>query len=175
MNGEGHRGEKAAFSDLPSRHRLLYFLYAVMASSFFTNTTSATPGWTSRARFRAPQTQKSSYEEQEGLGWGRISGGCSACLQFTHFRQGSGLTGGFTLIEHAKQPRFQEGSKSGSIPGTSRSLNLGPGEGTSCAGLISLVIPMTSSHPQSPPASVPTSSTRVIVMEYGISVKSAVS
>lgn len=171
MSGEEHRGEEAAFSDLPSRHRLLYFLYAVMASSFFTNTTSATPGWTSRARFRAPQTQKSSYEKQEGLGWERISGCCSPCLQFTHFRQGSGVTGGFTLIEHAKQPRFQEGSMSGSIPGTSRSLNLGP-DGRVVLGL---VIPMTPSHPQSPPASVPTSSTRVIVMEYGISVKSAVS
>ena len=106
MSSEEQRGEEAAFSDLPSRHRLLYFLYAVMASSFFTNTTSATPGWTSRARFRAPQTQKSSYEEQEGLGWGRISGGCFPCLQFTHFRQGSGLTGGFSLTEHAKQPRI---------------------------------------------------------------------
>lgn len=139
MCGEEHRGEEAAFSDLPSRHRLLYFLYAVMASSFFTNTTSATPGWTSRARFRAPQTQKSSYEEQDGLSWGRISRGRPPCLQFTYFRQGSGLTGGgFTLIEHAKQPRFQEGSMSGSISGTSRGLNLGPDEGTSSTGLISL-------------------------------------
>lgn len=137
-SSEQHRGEEAAFSDLPSRHRLLYFLYAVMASSFFTNTTSATPGWTSRARFRAPQTQKSSYEEQEGLSWGRISRSHPPCLQFTYFRQGSGLTGGFILIEHAKQPRFQEGSMSGSIPGTSRGLNLRPDEGTSCAGLISL-------------------------------------
>ena len=40
------------------------------------------------------------------------------------------------------------------------------------SGLTSLGVPVTPSHPQNPPASVPTSSTRVIVMEYGISVKS---
>lgn len=40
------------------------------------------------------------------------------------------------------------------------------------SGLTSLGVPVTPSHPQSLPASVLTSSTREIVMEYGISVKS---
>lgn len=53
-------------SDLPSKHLLLYFLYAVIASSFFTNTTSATPGCTSRARFRAPHTQNNSWGQRAG-------------------------------------------------------------------------------------------------------------
>lgn len=44
----------------PSRQRLLYFLYALTASSLRTNTTSATPTLTSRARFKAPHTQNSS-------------------------------------------------------------------------------------------------------------------
>lgn len=44
----------------PSRQRLLYFLYALTASSLRTNTTSATPTFTSRARFKAPHTQNSS-------------------------------------------------------------------------------------------------------------------
>jgi hypothetical protein len=39
-----------------------------MASSFFTKTTSATPGWTSRARLRAPHTQKSSCKGHVRLG-----------------------------------------------------------------------------------------------------------
>lgn len=44
----------------PSRQRLLYFLYALTASSLRTNTTSATPTFTRRARFKAPHTQNSS-------------------------------------------------------------------------------------------------------------------
>lgn len=57
-----------------------------MASSFFTKTTSATPGWTSRARLRAPHTQKSSCKGQVRLGRNpdslpfTLSKDCSAAL-----------------------------------------------------------------------------------------------
>lgn len=50
----------------PSRQRLLYFLYALTASSLRTNTTSATPTFTSRARFKAPHTQNSSLGQIDG-------------------------------------------------------------------------------------------------------------
>lgn len=58
---------------LPSRQRLLYFLYALTASSLRTNTTSATPTLTRRALFRAPHTQNSSWSRsgrrQTHTGW----------------------------------------------------------------------------------------------------------
>lgn len=51
----------------PSRQRLLYFLYALTASSLRTKTTSATPTFTSRARFKAPHTQNSSWTNRWGV------------------------------------------------------------------------------------------------------------
>lgn len=56
----GARRARPCREHLPSRQRLLYFLYALTASSLRTNTTSATPTLTRRALFRAPHTQNSS-------------------------------------------------------------------------------------------------------------------